>query len=66
MIGQNQRFSKAHVKAHELIKEGKIGNVLAFRTTFGHPGPEAWTGVANSWFYDKTKASFGALAAAAR
>lgn len=62
MIGQNQRFAKAHVKAHKMIKEGLIGDVLAFRTVFGHPGPEGWTGEANSWFFDKKIAHFGAMA----
>lgn len=62
MIGHNQRFAKAHVKAKEMILNGDIGKVLGFRTTFGHPGPEGWTGMANSWFFDKKLAAFGALA----
>ena len=36
MIGQNQRFAKAHVKAKELISEGVIGDVITFKTTFGY------------------------------
>ncbi len=62
MIGQNQRFANAHVKAHELIKSGEIGDVISFRTTFGHPGPEGWTNDKNSWFFDKKLAKFGAMA----
>ncbi len=62
MIGQNQRLAKAHVKAHELIRNGEIGRVITFHTTFGHPGPEGWTGVRDSWFFDKKKAAFGAMA----
>ncbi len=62
MIDQNQRFAKAHVKARELIASGEVGEILAFRTTFGHPGPEGWTGEANSWFFDKAKAHFGVMA----
>lgn len=62
MIGHNQRLAQAHAKARELIEAGEIGRVLSFRTTFGHPGPEAWTGLANSWFFDKSKAAFGAMA----
>lgn len=62
MVAQNQRFALAHVKAHELIKNGTIGKVLTFRTVFGHPGPEGWTGDANSWFFDKKLAHFGAMA----
>jgi len=62
MIGQNQRFAKAHVAARKMIEEGKLGRILAFHTTFGHPGPEGWTGQKNSWFFDKKRAAFGALA----
>ena len=62
MIGHNQRFAKAHVKAREIIASGQLGKILAFHTTFGHPGPEGWTGQANSWFFDKKRAAFGALA----
>ena len=62
MIAQNQRFARAHVEARRLISEGAIGRVLAFHTTFGHPGPEGWTGSRNSWFFDKKRAAFGAMA----
>ena len=62
MIGQNQRLARAHVKARELIQAGEIGKLLSFRTTFGHPGPEGWTGQKNSWFFDKKRAVFGAMA----
>lgn len=43
MVGQNQRFTKAHVKARQLIRDGVIGDILTFRTTFGHAGPETWS-----------------------
>ena len=62
MLGHNQRFALAHVEARKMIREGRIGKVLAFHTTFGHPGPEGWTGQKNSWFFDKSKAVFGVLA----
>lgn len=62
MIGHNQRFALAHQKAKALIDQGAIGKVLAFHTTFGHPGPEGWTGLANPWFFDKKQAAFGAMA----
>lgn len=63
MIDQNQRLAKAHAKAHELIAAGAIGKVLSFRTVFGHGGPETWSidpGKA-TWFFDKNKASMGAM-----
>lgn len=62
MIGHNQRYAPAHRKARELILSGEIGTVLSFLTTFGHSGPENWTGQKNPWFFDKNRAAFGALA----
>jgi predicted dehydrogenase len=64
MIGQNQRFARAHVRAKELLLEDVIGTVLTFKTTFGHGGPETWSidKGSNSWFFDKGKAAMGAMA----
>lgn len=62
LIGHNQRFARAHVEARRLIESGEIGRVLAFHTMFGHPGPEGWTGEKNSWFFNKERAVFGAMA----
>ena len=64
MIAQNQRLTKAHLKAKELVASGAIGKVLTFRTTFGHGGPETWSvdPGKNTWFFDKTKAAMGAMA----
>ena len=64
MIGQNQRLTKAHQKARELVEDGTLGKVLTFRTTFGHGGPETWSvdPGKNTWFFDKSKAAMGAMA----
>ncbi|MBR3275404.1 MAG: Gfo/Idh/MocA family oxidoreductase [Eubacterium sp.] len=64
MIGQNQRLAASHVHAKKLIREGKVGRVLTFRTAFGHSGPENWsiTPGNNTWFFDKSKAVMGAMA----
>ena len=64
MIGQNQRLTKAHELARKMIADGEIGDVITFRTTFGHGGPETWsiTPGKNTWFFDKTKAAMGAMA----
>ena len=62
MIGHNQRFVSSHQKAKALIDSGAIGKVYSFRTTFGHPGPEAWSiDGRESWFFDKEQAFIGAL-----
>ena len=64
MIGHNQRLAKAHVWAKKLIKDGLIGRVITFRTSFGHGGPETWsiTPGKNVWFFDKKLAAMGAMA----
>jgi predicted dehydrogenase len=64
MLGQNQRLAKAHVKAKKLLQSGLIGDIVSFRTTFGHGGPETWSvdpGL-NVWFFDKNKAAMGVMA----
>ena len=64
LIAQNQRLAKAHTAAKELLEEGLIGDVITFRTTFGHGGPETWsiTPGKNTWFFDKKRAAMGAMA----
>ena len=64
MIGHNQRLAKAHAVAKELIDQGMIGRIITFRTTFGHGGPETWSvdPGKNTWFFDKNKATMGAMA----
>ena len=64
MLGHNQRLAKAHVKAKELIDAGQIGEIIGFRTTFGHSGPETWSidPGKNVWFFDKNKAAMGVMA----
>lgn len=62
MIGLNQRFAKAHVRAREIFQSGQMGKLLAFETSFSHPGPENWTGKADTWFFDRKLASFGVMA----
>ena len=48
----------------KLIDEGLIGNIVSFRTTFGHGGPETWSinPGKNTWFFDKSKAAMGVMA----
>ncbi|MCZ1264755.1 Gfo/Idh/MocA family protein [Paenibacillus tundrae] len=63
MIGHNQRFFPWHIKAKEIIKEGRLGKPLSFRSMFSHSGPEHWSadGI-NSWFFDKSQAMAGVVA----
>jgi predicted dehydrogenase len=64
MIGQNQRLTKAHRLARQFLSSGLIGDILTFRTTFGHGGPETWSADpgAGTWFFDKKRAAMGAMA----
>ncbi|SES72536.1 Predicted dehydrogenase [Salinibacillus kushneri] len=61
MVDHNQRFSKAHQKAKEWIASKELGDVLTFKTSFGHQGPEHW-GVNQSnatWFFKKDRSHSG-------
>lgn len=64
MVGHNQILAKAHAKARELVKSGLIGEIVTFKTNFGHSGPETWSidPGANVWFFDKKRAIMGAMA----
>jgi len=62
MIGHNQRLEIGHQKAREIIQSGKLGKVLTFSTTFGHPGSEDWAVEGKkTWFYRKAVAGLGVL-----
>lgn len=61
MLDHNQRFTKAHQKAKEIIEKKELGEVLTFKTCFGHQGPESW-GVDKSnatWFFKKERSYSG-------
>lgn len=64
MVGHNQRLAKAHAKARQLVAEGAIGDIVTFKTNFAHSGPETWSvdPGKNVWFFDKKKATLGAMA----
>ena len=57
-------LAKAHTTAKELLEAGLIGDVITFRTAFGHGGPETWsiTPGKGTWFFDKKRAAMGAMA----
>ncbi|MDR3259940.1 MAG: Gfo/Idh/MocA family oxidoreductase [Fusobacteriaceae bacterium] len=62
MMGHNQRFTKAHILAKEIIASKKLGKIITFRTVFGHGGPESWSVESkNTWFFRKDKCEFGVL-----
>jgi predicted dehydrogenase len=62
MIGHNQRFMPVHMKAREILNSKRLGNVLSFRTVFGHSGPENWSvDGAKSWFFNQGEAFAGSM-----
>lgn len=62
MIAFNERFMPPHVEAHRLVREGRIGRVLSFRSSFQHGGPESWSvDGASSWFMTAADAGMGAV-----
>jgi UDP-N-acetylglucosamine 3-dehydrogenase len=63
MIGHNQCLMAPHLKAKQLLNDGVIGDVLTFRSSFGHGGPETWSqdNGAHTWFFKKEKAYVGSM-----
>lgn len=63
MLGHNQRLIRAHLKAHELLHQGAIGDLLFFQCNFKHAGPESWSIDAgnHTWFFKKDQANFGVM-----
>ncbi|SDQ05717.1 Gfo/Idh/MocA family protein [Virgibacillus salinus] len=61
MVDHNQRFTRAHQKAKEILNNGELGKILTFRTTFGHQGPEHWgvNKTNSTWFFKKDRSGFG-------
>jgi predicted dehydrogenase len=61
MVDHNQRLTRAHQMAKEIIREKQLGAVLTFRTTFGHSGPENWgvNKTNSTWFFKKDRSGFG-------
>lgn len=61
MIDHNQRFTRAHQKAKEIIEGGELGKILTFRTAFGHAGPETWgfNKTNSTWFFKKERSGLG-------
>ncbi|MFD1851393.1 Gfo/Idh/MocA family protein [Oceanobacillus bengalensis] len=61
MVDHNQRFTKAHQKAREILDKKELGEVLTFKTTFGHKGPEGWGATKSNatWFFKKERSHYG-------
>ena len=62
-LDHNQRFTKAHRMARDLVASGAIGDVSTFATVFGHGGPETWSidPGPGTWFFDPAMTTMGAI-----
>ncbi|MBC8531407.1 Gfo/Idh/MocA family protein [Gehongia tenuis] len=65
MIGHNQRFFPAHLKAKEILASGELGEVISFHSTFSHGGPEFWSidKSGSPWFFKKDGKALGGVLA---
>lgn len=61
MVDHNQRFTKAHRMARDILANKDLGEALTFKTTFGHRGPEDWGATKSNatWFFKKARSSYG-------
>lgn len=62
LIDHNQRLIPSHQAAYRLLRQGKLGYLLTFKTTFGHSEPETWSvGGKSPCFFDKKLSQSGAI-----
>jgi len=61
MVNQTQRRVGVHRKAREIVESGILGKILHVTGMFGHEGPDHWS-PESTWFFQKDKARFGAMA----
>ncbi|HET9732506.1 MAG TPA: Gfo/Idh/MocA family oxidoreductase [Acidimicrobiales bacterium] len=59
-VAHNLRYAPAYRTVREVVRSGRIGRVVGFRTAFGHSGPQDWAPEAD-WFHDPLRAGGGAL-----
>jgi UDP-N-acetylglucosamine 3-dehydrogenase len=57
---QNARFVAPFAAAHDVVAEGRLGDVTGLRAAFGHAGPHTWAPQA-TWFYEPSQAGGGCL-----
>jgi predicted dehydrogenase len=59
-VAHNLRYVPAVVGARDVVRGGRIGNVLSIRAAFGHGGPRTWA-PDSTWFFDTKLSGGGAL-----
>jgi len=60
LVHHNMRFDPAVRRVKEILDQGSIGKILAFKANLTHRGPRAWSQKAD-WFFDLVKSGGGAL-----
>jgi predicted dehydrogenase len=56
----NTRFAAPFVAAHDIVRDGRLGDVTGVRAAFGHGGPQAWAPRA-TWFFERSTSGGGCL-----
>ena len=56
----NARFVAPFAAAHDVVAQGRLGDLTGLRAAFGHAGPQAWAPRA-TWFFDPATAGGGCL-----
>jgi UDP-N-acetylglucosamine 3-dehydrogenase len=59
-VAHNLRYVPAVLAARDVVRGGRLGNIVGLRAAFGHGGPQVWAPEA-SWFFDRTRSGGGAL-----
>ena len=59
-VAHNLRYVPSVVAAQEVVRGGRLGNVVGLRAGFGHSGPRAWA-PDSTWFFDRDLSGGGAL-----
>lgn len=59
-VAHNLRYVPAVLAARDVVRTGKLGNIVGLRAAFGHAGPRAWA-PDSTWFFDRDLSGGGAL-----
>jgi predicted dehydrogenase len=59
-VAHNLRYVPAVLAARDVVRSGRLGNIVGLRAAFGHAGPQVWARDA-SWFFDRARSGGGAL-----
>ena len=59
-VVQNIRYIPTIIAAHNVVADGRLGDIVGVRAAFGHSGPKDWA-PDSTWFFDADLSGGGAL-----